>query len=64
MQTIEHPDGRAIQDAGMAGALRGQATPGRARLRCSARTTSEVLNDWLGLDKDAIGGLKNNGVIG
>jgi formyl-CoA transferase len=28
------------------------------------QNNEQVLSDWLGLDKDAIGGLKNNGVIG
>ena len=28
------------------------------------QNNDEVLSDWLALDRDAIGGLKNNGVIG
>ena len=63
MQTIQHPTVWSVQDGRLAGALRGQAAAGEA-VAAARRNNDEVLHDWLGLDRDAVGGLRNGGVIG
>ena len=65
MQTIEHPTVGTFKMAGMAGAVRRQSATGRCPRRCSGRTTSEVLSDWLGPGtRRRSAASTNNGVIG
>jgi crotonobetainyl-CoA:carnitine CoA-transferase CaiB-like acyl-CoA transferase len=63
MQTIEHP---AVGPFKMVGwPVRFEGTPPPVKPSpLLGQNNDEVLSKWLGLDRDAIGGLRNGGVIG
>ena len=63
MQTIQHPTVGAFKMVGWPVRFSGNPPPVKPAPLLGANT-EEVLTHWLGLDKDAVGGLKNNGVIG
>jgi formyl-CoA transferase len=63
MQTIQHPTVGAFKMVGWPVRFSGNPPPVKPA-PLLGENTEEVLTHWLGLDKDAVGGLKNNGVIG
>jgi crotonobetainyl-CoA:carnitine CoA-transferase CaiB-like acyl-CoA transferase len=63
MQTIQHPTVGPFKMAGWPVRFEGKPPP-VAPSPLLGQNNEDVLGDWLGLDRDAIGGLKNSGVIG
>jgi len=63
MQTIEHPEVGAFKMVGWPVRFEGKPPPVKPS-PLLGQNNDEVLNTWLGLDRDAIGGLRNGGVIG
>jgi crotonobetainyl-CoA:carnitine CoA-transferase CaiB-like acyl-CoA transferase len=63
MQTIQHPTVGAFKMVGWPVRFSGNPPPVKPAPLLGANT-EEVLTHWLGLDKDAVGGLKSGGVIG
>jgi crotonobetainyl-CoA:carnitine CoA-transferase CaiB-like acyl-CoA transferase len=63
MQTIQHPTVGAFKMVGWPVRFSGNPPPVKPAPLLGANT-EEVLTHWLGLDKDAVGGLKDGGVVG
>jgi len=63
MQTIQHPVVGPFKMVGWPVRFEGKPPP-VASSPLLGQNNEEVLSAWLGLDRDAIGGLKSGGVIG
>ncbi len=63
MQTIQHPTVGAFKMVGWPVRFSGNPPPVKPAPLLGANT-EEVLNHWLGLDTNAVGNLKTNGIIG
>jgi formyl-CoA transferase len=62
-QTIQHPTNGTFRMPAWPVRFEGRPPP-VAPAPLLGQHTEQVLGDWLGLDRDAVGGLKNGGVIG
>src|SRR6201986_2226524 len=63
MQTVEHPTVGPFKMPAWQVRFEGKPPP-VAPSPLLGQNNEQVLSDWLGLDRDTIGGLKSNGVIG
>jgi formyl-CoA transferase len=63
MQTIEHPAVGQFKMVGWPVRFEGKPPPVKPS-PLLGQNNEQVLSEWLGLDRDVIGGLKNGGVIG
>jgi len=63
MQTIEHPTVGKFKMVGWPVRFSGNPPPVKPAPLLGANN-EDVLTHWLGMNKDAVGALKNNGVIG
>jgi formyl-CoA transferase len=63
MQTVQHPTYGPFKMVGWPVRFEGKPPP-VAPSPMLGQHNEQVLGDWLGLDRDAIGGLKSSGVVG